>query len=33
MGLIYLFIGISVASFIGILWGLSEIGKEDSEAE
>lgn len=33
MGLIYLFIGISVASFIGILWGLSEIRKEDSEAE
>ena len=32
MGLIYLFIGISVASFMGIIWGLTEIRKEDSKA-
>jgi hypothetical protein len=29
MGLIYLFIGISVVSFVGIIWALSEIRKEE----
>lgn len=32
MGLIYLFIGISVVSFVGIIWALVQIRKEDSKA-
>ena len=32
MGLIYLFIGISVVSLVGIVWAVVQIRKEDSEA-